>query len=248
MIYFSETPLKMWQPNLIMLDLEDDMGHIYVTRNTYDQAVLISDRFNHDADLVSQKLGSTINQEDVTSFMVAILPNPINILTPFYHLIDKSVKLDTENLKQVIGVLSYLSTHLDLNMLLKVPAEVRANLVYTKSILTDYQGHFEDFNFRISSNAGHIQPEGSDAGRSNVTVSRSEREDFELEPKVEETQAFDEASFFAELGWDTPLPSIDTTPSESEPVASSTVIPMPSPVTEPASEADAYETIANRFG
>lgn len=246
MIYFSETPLKMWQPNLIMLDLEDDMGHIYVTRNTYDQAVLISDRFNHDADLVTQKLGCANNQEDVTSFMVATLPTPISILTPFYNLIDKNVKLDVENLKQVIGVLSYLSMNLDFNMMLKVPFEVRANLVFTKSILLDYQGHFEDFNFKISESNGHILSDRTSVSSQGDNRSRADREDFELEPKREEEKGFDEAAFFADLGWDDmEIPKLNLDPTPVESTSTPTVISTPTPAS--VSEASLYEDIASKY-
>lgn len=211
MIYFSETPLKMWQPNLIMLDLEDNLGHIYVTRNTYDQAVIISDRFNHDTDLVLQKLGTSNMQEDVTSFMVAVLPSPINILTPFYNLVDKSVKMNVDDLKQVVGVLSYLSTNLDFNMMLKVPFEVRANLVYTKSILLDYQGHFEDFNFKISNDNGHILNEKTGVDYYYNNSSREDREDFELEPKTKIVEEFDPDAFTADIWKDIPIPSMNVT-------------------------------------
>ena len=211
MIYYSENPLKTWQPNLIMLDLEDDLGHIYVTRNTYDQAVLIADRFNHDAELVANKLGCVRNQEDTSSYMVAVLPDPINILTPFYHLIDSNVKLDPENTRQAIGVLSYMSMSIDFNMMLKVPYEVRANLVFTKSILLDYQRHFEDFNFRILDDSDHIRHEEGDRRE----VPRSEKETFSLseEPKQEEINL---DTFFQDIGWnDIPIPSLTPLPDES---------------------------------
>jgi hypothetical protein len=245
MIYFSESPLKAWQPNLIMLDLEDDIGHIYVTRNTYDQAVLLSDRFNHEPDLVMDKLGCPKTQEDTVSYMIAVLPLPINILVPFYNLIDSSVKLDVENIKQVIGVLSYMSMNLDFNMILKVPFEVRANLVFTKSILLDYQGHFEDFNFRITSAPGHIVREGVETER----LPRSEQKDFDLEEQ-KEAPAFDVDSFMADLGWDDiEIPKLNTGPEPaSTSVATESKTSTASSDSAPAlSEAEVYDDIARKF-
>lgn len=209
MIYYSEKPIKTWQPNLIMLDLEDDLGYIYVTRNTYDQAVLIADRFNHDAELVTKKLGGVRNQEDTSSYMVAVLPDPINILTPFYHLIDNSVKIDPENTRQAIGVLSYISMSVDFNMMLKVPPEVRANLVFTKSILLDYQRHFEDFNFKIISDESHIVHE------EKKEIPRSEKETFSLSEQKNEEE-IDLDKFFDDIGWnDIPIPTLTPIPEES---------------------------------
>lgn len=197
MIYYSEVPLRSWQPNLIMLDLEDNLGHIYVTRNTYDQAVLLSDRFNHDSELVFKKLGCPETQSDAVSYMIAVLPKPINILVPFYHLIDDSVILNVDNTKQMVGVLSYMSMQLDFNMMLKVPFEVRANLVFTKSILLDYQGHFEDFSFKIIDDESHIVNRG---GGKNIP--RSQKEDFDLNEDEEEEDNFDLDSFMKDIGWD----------------------------------------------
>ena len=161
MIYFSENPIQIWQPNIIRLDLEEDKGFIYLSLNTYDQAVLIADRFSNDPELVCRKLGGDRNQEEVYRYMLKILPRPINILAPFYHLIDNSVTMDVNDMKQLIGVLSYMSMHLDFNIMIKVPREVRANLIYSKSILLDYLRHFEDFTFQISTIQNHIVNNGS---------------------------------------------------------------------------------------
>lgn len=238
MIFYSKEGLDNWQPNLIMLDLEDDLGHLYITRNTYDQAILLSDRFNHSTELIMQKLGCTTTQEDVASYMVAILPSPINILTPFYHLIDSDVQLDVDNIKQVIGVLSYMSMSLDFNTMLKVPYEVRANLVFTKSILLDYQGHFEDFNFRISDNVRHIVHEEKIVVRNP----RSEREEFILEEKVEEG-VIDLENFFDDIGWnDIEIPKISEI-NESNDVKEVTTDVQK----EVISESDIYSAIANRY-
>lgn len=247
MIYYSSTPLKSWQPNLIMLDLEDDLGHIYVTRNTYDQAILLSDRFNHDSDLVMQKLGCPANQEDVASYMIAILPAPINILTPFYHLIDTGVELNLDNIKQVIGVLSYMSMNLDFNMMLKVPFEVRANLVFTKSILLDYQGHFEDFNFKIYSEERHIISEGLEG---DSKLNRKEKQDFELVENEQKEEGIDLDDFFSSIGWDDiKVPSLSEVVATLDETAASSESPkeVNSDFSKQVNEADVYESIANKF-
>lgn len=248
MIYYSENPITTWQPNLIMLDLEDDLGHIFVTRNTYDEAVLLSDRFDHDTDLITKRIGGVSMQEDVVSYMIAVLPAPINILAPFYHLIDSSVKIDVENMRQTIGVLSYISMSINFNTILKVPFEIRANLVFTKSILLEYQSHFEDFSFRISPNQGHILPEE----KLRQVSSRSEQKDFELEDKVDESTGIDVESFLADIWGDmSPIPTLTmdpvTTTSNSSP---NTVVPQNAAGTEfhkEISQEDSYQAIITKF-
>lgn len=245
MIYFSDKPIKYWQPNLIMLDLEDDLGHVYVSRNTYDQAVIISDRFSHDVELVSQKLGVGRGQEDIASYMTAILPRPLNILSPFYNLIDSSVRIDEEDMKQAIGVLSYISMSIDFNMMLKVPFEVRSNLVFTKSILIDYQGHFEDFNFKVSDPERHIVPE---EGEKQVTeIPRGERENFTLEEEQEEEQ-FDLDSFLDDIGWnDVDIPDISASVESASNEESSKDNEERTILDEKVSEASGYESIIGKY-
>lgn len=235
MIYYSKDVIQSWQPNLMMLDLEDDLGHIYLSRNTYDQAVLVADRFNYDPELVQQKLGCEVQQGDVVDYMKAILPTPINVLAPFYNLIDSDVELDIDNMKQVIGVLSYMSMSIDFNTMLKVPFEVRANLVFTKSILIEYQGHFENFNFKIVSNAGHIIHEREVVSE----IPRESKEDFLLEEKEEE---IDYNNFLEDIGWDDiKIPSLhDYEGEEKEEVKEETV-------TEEESAEDAYSKIIRDF-
>lgn len=190
MIYYSKELIRTWQPNLMLLDLEDDLGHIYVSRNTYDQAVLIADRFNYDVDAVDSKLGGIKDQEDSVSYMSGILPSPINVLSPFYNTITKEVKLDVDNLEQIIGVLSYLSMSFDFNMMLKVPFEVRCNLTFTKSILLNYQSHYEDFNITLQKDSNQYYSSGL----------RKEQVDFKLEEEEEDTEEADMLAFLDEIG------------------------------------------------
>lgn len=212
MIYYNHEPLKVWQPNMIQLDLQEDLGHIYVTRNTYDQSVIIKDRFNSDMESVLNKLDLPDNQADVVEYLYNILPDPINILCPFYNLIDRKVEMDIDNIKQLVGVLSYISLHIDFNMLLKTPKEVRAGLTYTKSILLDYQSHFEDFNFKIISMERHIQESNTVESKevkvnSNKTVSNEEIEELKnVKDDIDDedliiNEEIDPAEFMAGL-WD----------------------------------------------
>jgi hypothetical protein len=233
MIYFTKSPLKTWQPNLIQLDLEDDLGHIYVSRNTYDQSVIINDWFGGDIELVKKKVGGNPNQDDIIDYMQNVIPSPINILVPFYNLIGQEVLLNIDDIKQLVGVLSFISMSLDFKMMLKVPFEVRANLTYTKSILIDYQNHFDDFNFKIYDYERHIISERE----SNEREYYSEKD----EDVVEEILDLDK--FFDEIGWnDVKVPEIPYIEPIKEVSKDKTIIEH-----EQKSEADVYESIINKY-
>lgn len=243
MILYSKEPLNSTQTYLIMLDLEDDLGYLYVTRNTYDQALLLSDRFNYDIDLVIKKLGCPEIQEDVVSYMKAILPSPLNSLAPFYHLVDKDVSMDTNDIKQLIGVLSYLSMNLDFNMMLKVPFEVRANLYFSKSILMAYQDLYDDYNLKLGIDKKYSEVVEGDDTETVVNPPREQKVDFKLE-EDEEEPLFDLEAFKRDSGWnDIEIPSLTVV---SDDLNKTTTSKTTTPVKE-NTESNEYETIINRF-
>ncbi len=235
MIFYTETYIKSWQPNMIYLDLEYDLGHIYLSRNTYDQCILIADRFSYDLNNVESKLGLQKNQKEIVEYMSNVLPSPVNILVPFYNLIDKSVKLDIDNIKQLIGVLSYMSFSFDFNMCLKVPPEIRANLCFTKSILIEYQKHFEEFNFKII-----------DYSKNYTTIdkdNRSKKEDFIFEENIKEEDSFDVDEVLNEIGWfDVDIPSLKFGETVEKVVENSN-----EEIKEVVSVEDAYEKLINKY-
>ena len=145
MIYFSEKPIPMsHRSNIVMLDLQDDLGHVYVSKPTYDQALLIYDKYNGDVTYLDSKLNIAKNQDYVVDYMRDVLPIPLDILTPFYNLIN-NVEINIDNLSETIGLLSYISSIIDFNAYIKVPYEVRAKIVFSKSVLNDYKQHLEEF-------------------------------------------------------------------------------------------------------
>lgn len=236
MIYYTESPIKTWQPNLIMLDLNDDFGHVYVTRNTYNQAVLISDRYSHDITAVQEKLGLVSAHSELIDFMSVIMPEPINILAPFYDCVDKDVSIDMEDIKQCVGVLSYLSMNLDFNMMLKVDKSVRSGIMFTKSILLDYQGHYEDFLYRIFDDSDYIYLEAK-------PVDRSKQEDFILQEEEEE-QSYED--FLQECGFnDVEIPTLQ--PLSTSDTTSTTQAEVNTVIDDSPSEAEAYEALVASF-
>lgn len=158
MIYYSKELLPKWEPELIMLDMDGDVpGHLYVTRNTYDQAVILYNMYDGEFSKIESALGVAPSQRMVVSYAFEILPEPIKILAPFYNLVSSNVEIDTSDVEVLVGVLSWLSMNLDFKNVLKVPPEVRSSLVFNKSILLDYQSYVRDFHFHIYGNGEYIQ-------------------------------------------------------------------------------------------
>lgn len=155
MIYFSEKEKVLFRPNIIRLDLINDSGYIYVTRNTYDQALLLAEKCGYDLQSVMRSLALSNLQSGAVSKLFELLPRPINMLAPFLNLIDGTVTLDVNDTEQLIGVLSYISTIINFNEMLNAPKELRTGITYTKSILYNYQTQYNDFE---TSYIEHITP------------------------------------------------------------------------------------------
>lgn len=262
MIFFSETPIKMWQPNIIMLDLVDNLGHIYVSRGTYDQAVIVADRYNHQYDVIADKLGCPRVQEDLASYMFYLFPDPINCLAPFYNMIGKDVKIDQKNLRQAIGVLSFISMAIDFNATLTIPQKMRAGLTFTPSILYDYQRHYEDFSlsFNMSESGNNFvsQPVQTRTNTSTTTEQKvvssnnsntsslKEVETYNGKSIDTKSDDFDVDAFFDSIGFDdVKVPKLSTT--TSEPKQEEKKDEKGSNYTKVKTDADSYKAIIDSF-
>lgn len=250
MIYHSDEKIDVWQKNVMMLDLEDDMGYLYVTRNTYDQAVILNDRFGHSSSALRERLGGPDTQNDIVEFMSSILPEPISILAPFYHLIGSEVEFDVDNVHQIIGALSYMSMNIDFNGFLKVPHEVRASLSYTKSILFDFLPSYEDFTFKLSTTSGHIYMKEENEVDDTNDDSRSRRKNFHLEDDVKNEDDYESVIEDINKLWeDLPIPD-PVMPTVEESTSTAHTVEEQSAgdsFNKKESEAAAYEAIVGNF-
>ena len=60
--------------------LEVDGGFIYLSRNVYDQAVILNDRFENDYTIIRNMLGVSDLQNAAIEYFGEVAPEPLNIL------------------------------------------------------------------------------------------------------------------------------------------------------------------------
>lgn len=154
MILFSKEELKLSQQNIVMLEIEDDAGFIYMSLNTYNQAILLNDRFETETVLINRTLG--VNSEashnaKAMDYFFNVAPEPLHILTPFLGLVKESVTLD-EDMEQLCGVLHQMSMVIDFNEFTKVPADIRAQAEFSKSMVMGYKNSWEDMIRKLKVN------------------------------------------------------------------------------------------------
>lgn len=148
MILYRKEPVPLLMRNMMMLDDVESGGVLYVSKATYDQAVLISSRFDGDCNAVWSTLkDSKVTYSEIPGFMDFLknykekAPEPLNILAGFLGLVaqTKGVNFKEMTLVDAYGFLHSISQIIDFNALSVVPKEVRAKVDIPKVILTSYE-------------------------------------------------------------------------------------------------------------
>lgn len=148
MILYRKEPVPLLMRNMMMLDDVESGGVLYVSKATYDQAVLISSRFDGDCNAVWSTLkDSKVTYSEIPGFMDFLknykekAPEPLNILAGFLGLVAQTKGVDFKEMTLVdaYGFLHSISQMIDFNALSVVPKEVRAKVDIPKVILTSYE-------------------------------------------------------------------------------------------------------------
>lgn len=152
MILYKERLSSIIQENCIMLELKDRKAYVYLTKATYDQALLLSDRYNGELPYLSKVILGTcekVSADDMAAihYFFEKAPEPLNILAPFLGLC-KSMQLQ-KDMKLLCGVLHMMSMAIDFNAFTLVPEEVRADCKFTRSMLNSYEQSWKDHEERI---------------------------------------------------------------------------------------------------
>lgn len=146
MILYRKEAFQFKMLNVMLLDApigEDDNSVVYVSKNTYDQAVVINDRFEGERTVLCKRLGADRNDELVV-FFYDNAPSPINILAPFLGLLRKEVDVPIDDIEVQYGYLHMLSQIINFNGYANVPEEARASLSIGRAVLNSYRESWKD--------------------------------------------------------------------------------------------------------
>lgn len=147
MILYKTKPLSIAQENTIMLETDDGSAFIYLSKSTYDQALLLSDRFEGELSYLKKTvLGGEVTNDDAITYFFENAPEPINILAPYIGLI--KVDLPSE-LRELCGALHMVSMSIDFNEFTKVPADVRKEVSFTKNTIRRFEQSWRDIEVKL---------------------------------------------------------------------------------------------------
>lgn len=152
MILYTESPIPVMMQNLILLDEPTTHGCIYVSKATYDQALLLWGRFDGD---VNNLMRFTQRDSDAWKNVLWIqpamrwikehAPEPLNMLAPTFKMLSNLTNLTDEDLnpKLIYGLLHILSQAMDFNLNYIASSEVRAQIKIPAAILMSYEKSWE---------------------------------------------------------------------------------------------------------
>lgn len=154
MILYRKEPYPLQMKNIMLLDDAKSGGVVYVSKTTYDQALMLHSRFDGNVQRVIDTLKSKKTEAyivipglpNVINTMGKTMPEPLNILAPFLMLCTQNQGIEwNENDRELAyGILHQYSQLIDFNAMTLVPAEVRANVTIPTALLKQYQASWDD--------------------------------------------------------------------------------------------------------
>ena len=145
MILFRVEKTNIAQENCMMLEV--DGGFIYLSRDVYDQAVILNDRFESDYTIIQNKLGANDLQNAAIEYFGEVAPEPLNILAPYLGLVT-DVELE-QDIEELCGVLHQMATTINFCSFISVPKEVRANVSFTGNFIQKYKDSWNSIETKL---------------------------------------------------------------------------------------------------
>lgn len=127
--------------------LEVDGGFIYLSRNVYDQAVILNDRFEDDYTIIRNMLGISDLQNAAIEYFGEVAPEPLNILAPFLGLVT-DVELE-QDIEELCGVLHQMAATINFCSFIRVPKEVRADVSFTDNFIRKYKDSWDSIETKL---------------------------------------------------------------------------------------------------
>lgn len=154
MILYRTEPYPIQMRNIMLLDDIESGGVIYVNKDTYDQALLLSGRMDGDP----QRVLTTIKLPKMEVYrtipglkglmenMMKTMPKPINMLAPFliFCYQNQGIEWKADDREMAYGILHQFSQLVDFNNITLVPAEVRSNLSLPTALIKQYKASWDE--------------------------------------------------------------------------------------------------------
>lgn len=154
MIIYRKEPYPLQMKNIMLLDEVTTGGVVYVNKATYDQALLLSGRFDGNPQRVLDTIKGTANTgylsfpelKGLVETMCAKMPEPLNMIAPFliYATTNSNIPWKADDVELGYGILHQLSQLIDFNATTLVPKEIRQQITLPTAILMQYKTSWDE--------------------------------------------------------------------------------------------------------
>ena len=188
MIIYRKKPFNCQMKNMLLLDAGFTDGCVYVSKDTYDQAISMMITYNNDKTRLEQIMNPSMpgwrNEPglyDVFSKAFEKMPKPLNMLSIFLGYASESgINWKEEDpeiaTEQTYGALHMLSQFLDFNNTINVPAEVRTKIHVPKHIMMNYKESWDQLCSTLEDLVMPVEKDGDD-----ITVDKDSKY---IQPKI----------------------------------------------------------------
>lgn len=160
MLFYTKNKVDLMQQNVIVIediitDTNDEgeeeqvtEGYIVTSKDVYDAAVILSERYAGSVQNLERKVMSTRHQ-DIVNFFSVRAPKPINMLAPFLHLAEDGVKM-RKDVRDLCGYLHVITSGMDVLAYVSVPEDVRIATAFSPVTLGRFEEMWEALTLRLS--------------------------------------------------------------------------------------------------
>ena len=211
MILYSKEPLSIKMKNIMMLDDIKTGGVVYVSKQTYDQALLLFSRFDNNKDRLLNAVASNVNSdfyknENLVKYMNDFFenaPKPINALAVFLINAAKhtNIEWNLDNVEIGYGILHMMSRMVDFNAMTLVSRDVRASLDAPAIVLMSYKESWENLLSTLEDYIVSVQPTVITKTVEKSSKKETEEQVVEVSEPEEEEEEEEEEDNFLERMW-----------------------------------------------
>lgn len=244
MIIYRKEPYPLQMRNIMLLDDNSTGGVVYVSKATYDQALLLHGRFDGNPQRVLDTIKGKGTEvyvfnnplKELVEKACKEFPEPINMVAPFliYATSNQNIDWTKADMVTAYGIVHQLSQLIDFNATTLVPKEIRMQLSLPTAILMQYETSWNELCSTLEerlalvniASTTVVEKKEESTKKAEPTVSIPKAEPMK-EPEEEEDDGIDWDALNAKLN------AIKEAPADNgkvpEPTVSSVSIPKPAP-------------------
>lgn len=245
MIIYRKEPYPLQMRNIMLLDDNSTGGVVYVSKATYDQALLLHGRFDGNPQRVLDTIKGKGTEvyvfnnplKELVEKACKEFPEPLNMVAPFliYATSNQNIDWTKADMVTAYGIVHQLSQLIDFNATTLVPKEIRMQLSLPTAILMQYETSWNELCSTLEERLALVNV------ASTTVVEKKEESTKKAEPtvsipKAEPMKEPEEEEEDDGIDWDAlnaKLNAIKEAPADNgkvpEPTVSSVSIPKPAP-------------------